>query len=32
MRWLNAMVLVAVANVGWAAAPPAKTRYITSDV
>ena len=30
MRWLSAMVLVAVANLGWAAAPPGKTRDLTA--
>jgi hypothetical protein len=31
MRWQSAMVLVAVANVGWAAAPPGKTRELTAQ-
>ena len=31
MRWLSAMVLVAAANVGWAAAPPGKTRDLTAQ-
>ena len=30
MRWLSAIVLVAAANVGWAAAPPGMTRDLTA--